>query len=190
MVNETTNIFNWVDYTILIIIGLSTLVSVFRGLIKEAISLLVWIAAVFFAIKFFSPFGQYIHKHAVDSVVLSNVFAFAGLFLSTLLLGLIINIIVSLLIEKTGLNATDRLLGIVFGVVRGVLLVSILLVVVNFSSLNEMTSIKQSKLASAFLPISNWLSKFIPKGLDYAISTIEPSNGSTKGNHRKDVSSS
>jgi membrane protein required for colicin V production len=176
MVKETTDIFNWVDYIILVIIGLSTVVGVFRGFIKEAISLLVWVAAIFVAIKLFPPLGQYIHKHGINSIIVSNIIAFVGLFLITLLIGLIINIVISLLIEKTGLNATDRLLGIVFGLVRGVLLVAILLMFVTLSSLHQADSIKQSKLASTFLPISDWLSKFVPKGLDYAMNAIEPSS--------------
>lgn len=176
MVKETTDIFNWVDYIILVIMGLSTLVGVFRGFIKEAISLLIWVAAIFIAIKFFPSIGQYIHHHAIDSIIISNVIAFAGLFFITLLLGLIVSIVISLLIEKTGLSATDRLLGIVFGLVRGVLLVAILLMFVNLSSFHEVSSIKKSKLARTFLPVSDWLSKFLPKGLDYAMSTIEPTS--------------
>jgi len=175
MVKEATDIFNWVDYIILTIMALSTLVGIFRGFIKEAISLLIWIIAIFVAIKFFPSLGHYLHKHTIDSVTLANVVAFVGLFIITLLLGLVANIVIALLIEKTGLTATDRLLGIVFGLVRGVLLVAILLMFVNLSSLHETDSIKKSKLASTFLPVSDWLSKLLPKGLDYAMNAMGPS---------------
>jgi membrane protein required for colicin V production len=179
MVNETaTAALNWVDYIILVIMALSTLVGIFRGFIKEAVSLLVWVVAIFVAIKFFSPLGQYVNKHYIDSLIVSNVVAFVGLFIVTLILGLIINVIISLLIEKTGLTATDRLLGIVFGLVRGVLLVALLIMFVNLSAFRKNKVFEQSKLVSAFEPVATWLSKFLPKGLEYAMNAVEPPSSS------------
>lgn len=43
----------WVDYAILAIIGLSTVISLIRGFVKEAISLIVWIAAFFVASHYY-----------------------------------------------------------------------------------------------------------------------------------------
>ena len=43
----------WVDYAILAIIGLSTVISLVRGFVKEAISLIVWITAFFVASHYY-----------------------------------------------------------------------------------------------------------------------------------------
>ena len=103
----------WIDYAIIIVIGLSTLISLVRGFVKEAVSLAIWIAAFFIASQFYEDLAVYFTQ--IDDPLVRNAAAIAALFVATLILGAIINYILSQLVHHTGLSGTDRVLGLVFG---------------------------------------------------------------------------
>ena len=80
---------NWVDFSILGIVAVSTLISLIRGFVKEAISLVVWFGALFIASHFYADLAVYFT--AIDDLYLRNGAAIAALFVSTLMLGGMLN---------------------------------------------------------------------------------------------------
>ncbi|WP_108651289.1 CvpA family protein [Dongshaea marina] len=150
----------WIDYLILAVIGLSALISLFRGFVREALSLVIWFAAFFIASHFYAPLATYLT--AFDDPLVRKALAIAILFVATLIIGAVINYIIGQLVSKTGLTGTDRILGLVFGAIRGVLIVSALLFFMDaFTTVDQTSWWNSSLLIPRFGFIIHWFFEFI-----------------------------
>lgn len=155
---------NWADYLIIILIALSMLMGLWRGLLREVISLATWIAA--FAIAFLFAEDAAVHLVPyLDLPSLRIAVAFGGLFLATLLLGGLIGILASYLVHYTGLTGTDRVLGVTFGLARGAVIIAVLVLAAGFTPLPQDPWWEQSKLLPYFQEIALWLRDFLPPEL-------------------------
>jgi membrane protein required for colicin V production len=114
--------FNWADWTIVAIIGVSCAFSLLRGFVKEALSLAAWLLATFVAIAFHERLAAVLARW-IQTPSLQLILAFAALFVATLLLGALVNKLLGTLVAASGLGGLDRLLGTVFGLARGLLIV-------------------------------------------------------------------
>jgi membrane protein required for colicin V production len=113
---------NWADWTIVAIVGVSALLSLWRGFIKEAMSLAIWVAA-FIVSMLFSESLAYVLTDAIATPSLRRMIAMVLLFVGTLMVGGLLNFLIGQLVKMSGLTGTDRLLGMVFGIARGVIVV-------------------------------------------------------------------
>jgi membrane protein required for colicin V production len=143
---------NWLDIVILSVIGLSALISLLRGFTKEALSLVTWLGAFFIASHYYQRLA--VHFTNIRDEMFRNGAAIAALFVATLIVGAIVNYVISQLVQKTGLSGTDRVLGVVFGGFRGVLVVAAALFFMDaFTAFPNTEWWKHSQL----LPQFNWI---------------------------------
>lgn len=150
----------WVDYAIIIVIALSTLISLTRGFVREALSLAIWIAAFFVASWFYQDLAVYFTSFT-DSTV-RNGLAAVILFVLTLIVGALVNFLLGKLVDGTGLTGTDRVLGLVFGAARGVLIVTLVLFVIDsFTALAASDWWQQSQLIPHFAVFVQWFFEFL-----------------------------
>ncbi|MGC6481876.1 MAG: CvpA family protein [Porticoccaceae bacterium] len=110
------------DTGIVAIVAISGLISLIRGFLKEAMSLVIWVAAFVIAMTF-SEAASALLVNFIELASLRQLAAWGGLFVGTLLVGAVVNFLLGKLVTSTGLGGTDRTLGLVFGVFRGLLVV-------------------------------------------------------------------
>jgi membrane protein required for colicin V production len=152
---------SWLDLLILGVIALSALISLIRGFVKESISLLSWIAAGIVAFRYFSAMAEFLEPYLADPTIRSMA-AFAVLFISTLIIGAIINFIMSQLVSKTGLSGTDKALGVVFGGARGVLIVTMIVLLASLTPMPEAQWWQDSAMVGFFQQLAEWVKGIIP----------------------------
>jgi len=155
---------NWVDVAILIIISLSAIISLFRGFVREAVSLASWILAFWVSISFSDKLVPML-EGLISSQTIRLTAAFAVLFLVTLLVGALINYIIGQLVQKTGMGGTDRVLGILFGIGRGLLLVAILVMLGGIPQLSHETWWQESMFIVHFQDMAIWMRDFLPPNM-------------------------
>jgi len=122
--------FNQVDIVILIIIVFSSAFGLWRGLIKEVLSLLTWIAALLVSRVYSEPLAG-LMTGMIENDGIRYVSAFAILFFIVMMFGTFLNSLLSKLLSVAGLKLADRLLGAGFGVARGVIIVLVIMFIAN-----------------------------------------------------------
>lgn len=147
----------WLDWVLLSVILISSLISLTRGFIKESLSLLIWVLAIVFALVFHQLVGVYLEPH-IPSPSLRKAAAVLLLFITTLLTGSLLLFIIGRLVAVTGLSGLDRLLGMVFGALRGVLIVVLLLMLAQaILPVNQELWWKKSQLIPHFVQLEAWV---------------------------------
>jgi membrane protein required for colicin V production len=147
--------FNSADWCVIAVISLSTLMSLRRGFVKEALSLATWIAAFIIA-RTFNQNLQTLLTDSVQNPLFRMAAAFGILFICTLLLGAVISFLVGSLVKMTGLSTTDRLLGMFFGLARGLILTIVAVAIIRITPFAQSDWWKQSVTIEKLQVIEKW----------------------------------
>lgn len=147
---------NWADWAIIAVLGVSVLISVIRGFVREAMSLVVWAAALAVAMFFYQHLALWL-VDVIDTPSLRFVVAWLVLFIAVLIVGGMVNYLLGQMIRATGLSGTDRLLGVIFGGARGAIVVLVVLIVLpGILPVDEDPWWRESLLVPEFLRFEGW----------------------------------
>ena len=110
----------------LIVIGASAALGLFRGLLRELVSLAIWVGAFFFSLLFGPLLAEQMAFNVGPGV--KTALGFAAVFVVVLVAGAFLQKMLGAMVEATGLTGTDRTLGLAFGAVRGAVVVIVALI--------------------------------------------------------------
>lgn len=156
-----------IDWIILLILLVSSLISIKRGFTREALSLATWIIALVIA-RLFSDKLAVLLGGLIESAAWRYTIAFVVLFITTLVVGALINHLLGEFVRLTGLTGTDRVLGVVFGLLRGLVIVVAVLALGRLFALDQFW--QQSALVPYFEPVIKWTGEYINKASDAILS--------------------
>jgi len=154
----------WIDYAIIGLIAISSIIGLFRGFIREAFSLAIWMVAIWVGLTFSREFSSFL-EGVISYPSARIAAAFAALFFVTLILGAMISYLLGELVKKTGLTGSDRFAGMIFGIARGLVVVAIIIMLAGLTPLPEDSWWKESVLIPPFQSLAVWLHDHIPSGL-------------------------
>lgn len=112
----------WLDYAVLGVFAASMVLGAWRGLVREVLSVLGWVIAFLAANLLAGPLGEEMPR-AIPTPELRVAAAFAAVFLGALIATSLVGLLLSKIVKAVGLEGADRLLGVLFGAVRALLIV-------------------------------------------------------------------
>ena len=163
---------NWFDLTIVSILIISVVVSLFRGLIREVLSLLIWVGAFWLAWTFVDSGANWLQSF-IELPSARHLIAFVALFLAALIVGGLINYLVGKMITKTGLGSSDRFFGMFFGLGRGMVAITAIILFLQATPFSQDPWWNESKLQPHFSKLANWVKAKMPEDLASYFSFID-----------------
>ena len=158
------------DYTVLLIIGISIVVSMMRGAVREVLAIMGWLVAIIAAKTYATDLVPLLPAD-IPTESLKILAAYVIVFFGVLVIASLLTIALSSLIKKIGLNWFNRFLGAFFGFARGLIIVCVLVFLAGLTSLpkdarwtNAMFSSPLEALVKTLLP---WLPPTIAKHVAY-----------------------
>ena len=136
---------NWTDYLLIAVLVFSSVAGLMRGLLREVISLFTWVAAVWIAWSFAASLEPYLGGALSDSAVRPWA-ARTIIFVAVLLIGAALGALVSHFVRLSLFSGVDRLLGLLFGLLRGVVALGVLAMLAHAVRLHEEPWYRQSLL--------------------------------------------
>lgn len=156
----------WIDLILMGMIGLSSLTGLFRGVIKEVIALGIWIVGIWMGYHYSQSLTPWLQPYILNPTA-RTVAGFLIILVGVLFSGAVVNFILSLMLRRSGLSSIDKILGMGFGFLRGVFIVSLVLAVLKMTSLPYQQYTQGSVICAKLQPVVNWISGYIPIFLNH-----------------------
>ena len=151
----------WIDFVIIGVIFISCFISLIRGFVREALSLTAWIVSFVIAWRLHGSFSTFL-QGSIENLNLRLIVAFFTLFTLSMVMFAVVNFFAGKIVQRTGLSGADRAIGILFGFLRGVVLVSALVALAGLTQIPKAEVWQHSYLVSKFQAVAIWLTGFLP----------------------------
>jgi membrane protein required for colicin V production len=159
------------DYAVIGIVALSLVLGLWRGVVSEMMALAAWVLAFMAALEFGAQSGQLVFPGIADPA-LRALAGCALVFFGVLVAMSLVRLAVRSMVKALGLSLSDRLLGMIFGLARGVLLVMILVAIGGMTAAPQQVWWKQATLApplqTAVLAARPWMPDDLAKRIRFS----------------------
>jgi len=152
------------DYIVLAIIGVSALLGLLRGLVKELFSLVAYAAAFLAAIWWGPLVSSWLSPYLQNDLLRTGV-AYAAVFIVVLLLVGLVNVTLGTLIDKTGLTPADHGMGAIYGFLRGLLFVLVLVGLAGYTQLPQEVWWRDARLSGTAVQAIQEIKQKLPPSL-------------------------
>jgi membrane protein required for colicin V production len=159
----------WIDFTLIGLVFVCFIIGLLRGFIKEVFSLAFWMLAIWVGLSFSREFSGFLESTISHPSARMSA-SFVALLAITLGFGGLIGFLLSELSKNTGLTFMDRFGGMVLGVVRGMIVVTVVVILAGFTPLPQDSWWAESKLIPPFQLLAVWLRDHISSGMAEYIS--------------------
>lgn len=157
-----------IDIAVLVIVGISILLGVLRGLVREVLSLVAWVAA-FLVANLLAPETAKLLPQAMAGEEIRLLLSFVGVFIVVLIGLSVLAILASKLVKIVGLGPADRVVGGVFGLARGVLVVMILVLLAGLTALPRQPVWRNGILSGPLETFAGHIKAWLPADLSNRI---------------------
>jgi membrane protein required for colicin V production len=164
---------NPLDIGVIAIIVLSAIFAFARGFVREALSIVAWVGAAAITVYGFNPVLLFVSP-LVNNVLLAQLIAGFGLFVVSLIVLTIATGYLARLVRASALSPIDRTLGFIFGLARGVLIVCLAYLLLDFVQPSERPAwIRDAKSAPYLHQGADLLRQFLPEQLKIKNAAID-----------------
>ncbi|ROH88054.1 CvpA family protein [Pseudomethylobacillus aquaticus] len=161
---------NAFDYSIIAIVVISVILSMMRGFVRETLALLSWVIA-FMVAKTYSLQFMPMLPDVLTGESMRMLVAFVLLFIASLLVVSLLAALISNFFSKVGLSSVDRLLGGLFGLARGTLVVVLLALLAGLTALPQQSwwrdAVLSAPLEALVQHVLPWLPEQIAQRISY-----------------------
>ena len=154
----------WVDFVVITVLVLSFGLGVFRGIVRELLSLSSWIISIWLAYLYGDNLAVMIVPW-VESERLSGLIGYVVVFVAVLVLLSLVGALLFKLFRVAGLTGTDRFLGGLFGCLRGVVVVTVLLFVAEWTPATGQVWFRDSQIVPYFDVPLTWFKSLVVEQL-------------------------
>jgi len=158
---------NYFDYILMTIVGLSMVLSIWRGFVREMISLIGLVLAFFAASHISGDAGAFLNDW-IQNDALANLAGFILVFVLVMVVVGLIGALIRKLVNMADLTATDRTLGVLFGATRGMLIVGLGFLIYTSYAKPDQTWMQKSMLTPYAMQWGTWIGKAIPEGYPFS----------------------
>ncbi len=151
----------WVDAVVIAVLVLSFAIGIFRGIVREVLSLSSWIISIWLAYLYGDNIASMIVPW-VESERLSGLISYVVVFVAVLILLSVVGALLFKLFRVAGLSGTDRFLGGLFGCLRGIVIVTVLLFIAQWTPATGQKWFRDSQIVPYFeVPLTWFKSKAV-----------------------------
>lgn len=151
---------NIADFYIVAGVVISAAIGIYRGFIREFLTVVIWIVASVVAYMYGATFGEYLFF--IDSQGTKEIVGMIAVFLGVALLGSLIKFIICKAVKFSGVSPIDRLAGALFGVIRAFIII-VLVLWASSDNITKQDWYEDSILIPRFATAADMVATIAPK---------------------------